>query len=102
MGSRVYTFQEKLGHFTARGLFNNDDCFCVMSNFEFHKQFDLETTVGLPHCRPLTDANHPNLKRFKMHFYKSQIEVSFNKAYISIIIQVDPAYLIKLPQLTSR
>ena len=68
-----------------------------MSNFEFHKQLDLETTVGLPQCRPLTDANHPNLKRFKMHFYKSQIEVSFNKAYISIIIQVDPAYLIKLP-----
>ena len=48
-----------------------------MSNFEFHKQLDLETTVGLPQCRPLTDANHPNLKRFKMHFYKSQIEVSF-------------------------
>ena len=48
-----------------------------MSNSEFHKQFDLETTVGLPHWRPLTDSNHRNLKRFKMHFYKSQIEVSF-------------------------
>ena len=62
-------------------LFNNGDCCCLMSNSEFHKQFDLETTVGLPHCRPLTDSNHRNLKRFKMHFYKSQIEVSFNKAY---------------------
>ena len=73
-----------------------------MSNFEFHKQLNLETTVGLPQCRPLTDANHPNLKRFKMHFYKSQIEVSFNKVYISIIIQVDPAYLIKLPRHTAH